>query len=74
MKVTDGFESWKAQHKLSRLTVAAFISDSHCGWSGAETQPCLCNGQHPEVLGSYTTLQLHSGPKVGKSFLEKLLS
>lgn len=57
-----------AQHQLAETEVAAVFSASHRGWPGAETQPCLCNGQHPEVLGSYTALQLHPGPQVGKSF------
>lgn len=50
----------------AQAKAAVLFSASHCGWSGAETQPCLCNGQHPEVLGSFTALQLHPGPQVGK--------
>lgn len=55
-----------SQHKLAEAKAAVLFSASHCGWAGAETQPCLCNGQHPEVPGSYTALQLHPGPQVGK--------
>lgn len=55
-----------SQHKLAEAKAAVLFSASHRGWSGAETQPCLCNGQHPEILGSYATLQLHPGPQVGK--------
>lgn len=58
------------QHRLSQAKAAAVFSASHCGWSGAETQSCLCNGQHSKVLGSDTTVQLHPGPQVGKSFWE----
>lgn len=55
-----------SQHKLAEAKAAVLFSASHCGWSGAETQPCLGNGQHPEVLGSFAALQLHPGPQVGK--------
>lgn len=40
------------------------LSDSDCGWPGAPAQPCLHHGQHPEVLGGDTTLQLHPGSQV----------
>lgn len=71
LPVLTGQGSWRmvtgiSQHKLAEAKAAVLFSASHRGWSGAETQPCLCNGQHPEILGSYATLQLHPGPQVGK--------